>query len=452
MSGLRTVVPALVLAVAVFPPAALAGDRPIAIVGGTVIDGNGGAPIENGVVVIGDDLILAVGTSADMEVPDDAEVIDASGQSVMPGLADMHIHLLGGWDGVSVDMLGYRRYLNAMLYAGVTTVLDTGNVMPYILQLRSATESGALDGPRIFAVGPLVEGADPYWPPISHIMTSASQAPAIVAQLNRAGVDAVKAYQGLSVPQLQALVLAAGELDLPVIADLWARSFTYDVVATGVAALAHLPSRILEAPTLELLQANDVAVITTLAVKESFAEHRLQDLSFLEHPLIANTNPPQLSSALRDYAGATPTERRLQFREQYRRALAISKATARRLHEAGVMLVAGTDAPYPGTLYGEGLHRELELLVDSGLTPLQAIGTATKNAAALMLADDWGTIDPGKRADLLIVEGRPDRNIGDTRNVRVVIQAGRVVDRDALTFDESDGPVFAPGNPVDSAN
>ncbi|MGH7720425.1 MAG: amidohydrolase family protein, partial [Gemmatimonadaceae bacterium] len=108
-------------------------------------------------------------------------------------------------------------------------------------------------------------------------------------------------------------------------------------------------------------------------------------------------------------------------------------ANARRLSDAGVLLVAGTDAPYPGDFYGEGLHRELELLVEAGLTPLQAIAAATRNAALLLgQADRWGTIESGKRADLLVVSGDPSRRISDSRNIALVMQQGRVVDRVSL--------------------
>ena len=125
------------------------------------------------------------------------------------------------------------------------------------------------------------------------------------------------------------------------------------------------------------------------------------------------------------------------------------KVNALELQQAGVMLVAGTDAPYPGTLQGEGIHRELELLVEAGLTPLQAISAATRNAARLMEAGDWGSLAPGKRADILMVRGRPDRVIGDTRNVEMVVQGGRIVDREVLRFDPERDPGFGAGVAVD---
>ena len=108
----------------------------------------------------------------------------------------------------------------------------------------------------------------------------------------------------------------------------------------------------------------------------------------------------------------------------------------KRIFDAGIPLVAGTGND--GLFTGEDLHFELELLVDAGLTPLEAITTATKNAAKLMGDEDkWGTLEPGKRADILLVNGRPDKNISDTRNIKLVMKKGRVIEREKLIFNEA---------------
>src|SRR5205814_6604229 len=104
------------------------------------------AAVEHATVVIRGATIEAAGPAGRVKVPAGAAVTDLRGMVLMPGLADMHVHLLGGWDGHAVDMLGYRRYMNALLYAGVTTVLDTGNVQPYVVQLRAETAAGRLLG------------------------------------------------------------------------------------------------------------------------------------------------------------------------------------------------------------------------------------------------------------------------------------------------------------------
>ena len=122
------------------------------------------------------------------------------------------------------------------------------------------------------------------------------------------------------------------------------------------------------------------------------------------------------------------------------------------LSDAGISLVAGTDAPFPGVLLGEGIHRELELLVEAGLTPLQAISAVTRNAAELLKADDWGTLQAGKVANLIVVSGRPDQNISDTRNIEFVMQGGREINREALKFDPATDPGFSAGRAVDTSH
>jgi len=419
-----------------------------ALTNAVIIDGTGDAPITGGTVLIEDGLIVSVGAGSEIIVPPEARVIDLQGKSIMPGLADMHVHFVGGWDGVSVDMLGYQRYLNALLYAGVTTILDVANVEPYILQIRSEVQKGTIAGPRIYSVGALIDSVDPAWPPISIPMASVSQAVPIVERQAKLGVDAIKAYGGLSIPQLSALVKAASEKGLMVIADQWTRGGSYDVIATGVGAIAHLPGRAIDTAALELIVEKQTHFITTLAVKETFARERPGNLAFLDHPIVSDTSLPAFDQAFRDYYHRELSTEDQAFVERNRAGLQVSKENAALLHKNGVMLVAGTDAPYPGVLLGEGIHRELELLVSAGLTPLEAISAATRNAAKLMKAEDWGVLKPGMKADLIVIDGRPDRNISETRNIKMVMQAGRMLDREALKFDPARDRNFGTGAPV----
>jgi len=425
------------------------GEGAVALIGGVVIDGNGGTPIENGVVVVHDGRIEAVGSADSVRIPSEAKVIDIGGRAVLPGLADMHVHLMGGWDGVGSDLLGYQRYLNALLYSGVTTVFDLGNVMPYVLQLRDEVAAGTIPGPRIYCVGPLVDDADPSWPPLSVGLVTESQIPDLIALLERSRVDAVKAYGGLSVPLIRELVEVASESSLPVIADVWSRNGSYDVTATGIAAIAHAPTQEIDQRSFDLIVEKKTMVITTLVVRESFSRRRFEDLTFLDHPLIAETTPPAYQSALREHATRNLTDEDTQTAMNYGMKLDIAKKNVERLHRGGVVLVAGTDAPYPGVFQGEGIHRELELLVEAGLSPLEAITSATRNAAILIGSEDWGTITPGNVADLIVVEGRPDRDISQTRDIHMVMQGGRILDRDALKFDSDRDLGFAVGAAVD---
>ena len=426
-------------------------ERPLVFTHAVIIDGNGGTPIEDGTLVVRGAKIEAVGSGSQVAVPPQALVIDARGKVLMPGLADMHVHLLGGWDGESVDMLGYRRYLNALLYAGVTTVLDTGSVKPFILQLRNEIAAGRLSGPRIYCAGPLIDGPDPVWPPISYAVSSVEQIPGIVRELKQDGVDIIKAYIGLSNPQIFALAAEARKVSLPVFVDQSWRNGSVEIAAAGIAAFAHTPDFIWGDVMTGMLKERGVKFISTLSVAEAKSKRRLEDLSFLDEPLVKDTMPPDFIADLRAYAAEArespawnkgPKQQNLQrFNNQ--------KANLKKLFDAGLPYAAGTDSPYPGSYLGEGLHRELELIVESGLTPMDALTMATRNAARLMGAEEeWGTLAPGRLANVLLVDGRPDRRIRDTRNIELVMTRGKILDRKKLAFNPADDPGFRPVSPL----
>jgi imidazolonepropionase-like amidohydrolase len=409
-----------------------------------ILDGNGGAPIEQGVIVIDGQRIEAIGPKSSVKIPAGAKRIEASGKTALPGLADMHVHLLGGTNGVGLDILGYQKYLNALLYAGVTTVMDTGNVVPFILQLRAEVRAGRVLGPRIYCVGPLVDGADPVWPALSVAVVSKYQVPRIVATLAEEQVDFVKLYVGLSDPLIRTLSAEAGKHGLRTIIDQWVRNGSADIASEGIAGFAHFPSHRISDETISALKAHQVFLISTLAVQESALGRRFHDLSFLENPLIADTTPRAALDAMRrEYGNLTAEQLAEKSNFTNRVDLKGAESNVPRLRDAGILFAAGTDAVYPGDFQGEGLHRELELLVESGLSPLEAITAATKNAAGIVRASgQWGTLEPGKLADVLIVDGKPDQRIGDTRRVVTVIKEGSILDRVALRLDHSRIPDY----------
>ncbi len=403
-----------------------------------IVDGNGGAPVEHGTIVIEGRTIVAVGPAANISIPPEARRLDENGRTALPGLADMHVHLTGGWDGISADMLGYHRYMNALLYAGVTTVLDTGNIESYVLQLRAETSAGRLLGPRIYCVGPLVDGPDPFWPELSRVVVSQDQVPRLVRQLAAEKVDLIKLYAGLSDLEVQAISSEAKKYKLRTIIDAHSRNGSIELMQDGIAGYAHLPTHKLSDEAIRTASAKHVFFISTLSVIEAFSRRRFQDLSFLDHPLIADTTPPFALTELRKLGHEEVNKDSLA-------ALLDDESNVKRLMQAGILIAAGTDAPYPGDFQGEGIHRELELLVESGLTPLEAITIATKNAALIVnAAKEWGTLEPGKLADIVIVEGKPDQNIRDTRAIVGVVREGTILDRDKLKFNPDVDPGYRP--------
>ena len=425
-------------------PSALGAPGSIAITNVRIIDGNGGLPIEHGTIVVSGSKIVAVGAAGQVSIPAESRRIDASGKTVLPGLADMHVHLLGGSNGHGLDVLGYRRYLNALLYAGVTTVLDTGNLPPFVFQLRSEIALGHVPGPRVYCVGPILDGADPVWPAISIPVVSKDQVPRIVSSLARDQADFIKLYVGLSDPLVRLISSEAKKKNLRTIIDQWRRNGSADLAQTGIAGFAHFPFHEIDAATIETIKKNDVFFISTLAVQESSSGRRWLDMSFLDNPLIADTTPRSVLEKLRkEYGNLTAEQLAAKSGFVAEVDLQGAKKNVRRLKDAGVLFAAGTDAVYPGDFQGEGLHRELELLVESGLTPLEAITTATKNAATILKAtDEWGTLAAGKTANLIVVSGMPDRRIGDTRNIEIVMKDGIVIDRAKLRIDHNPEPDY----------
>ncbi len=426
-----------------------AQEKPIAIVHARIIDGVGGPPAEDGTVILRGNKIEYAGPSAKAAIQRDAQVIDAKGKSVMPGLADMHVHLQGGWDGISVDLLGYQRYLNAMLYSGITTLMDTGNYQPWVLQLRQEIASGHLLGPRIYCTGAMIDATDPAWPDLAYALTSRAQIPEFVQRDKRANVDLIKAYANLSDRMLRNLVEEAHKEKIRVVIDQWERNGSPDLVRTGIDGFAHAPTRKMPGDDIQLIHERGMFVITTLVVEEYSGRRRMADLRFLEEPLIAETTPPWFLTELRAEAAWTLSEAEKKDAEKSAVGFEEMKRNVKKLLDAGVLLAAGTDAPYPGVFQGEAIHHELELLVEAGMTPLQAIRTATYNAAQMMHAEqEWGSLQPGRAANLVIVAGNPAARISDTRKIEMVILNGKILDRASLRYDAKKDPGFraVPGN------
>ena len=413
-----------------------AQEKPIAIVHARIIDGLGGQPTEDGTVILRGGKIEYAGAAAAAAVPRDAQIIDAKGKSVLPGLADMHVHIQGGWDGISVDLLGYQRYLNAMLYSGITTLLDTGNYQPWILQLRQEVASGHLLGPRIYCTGAMIDAADPAWPDLAYALSTRAQIPEFVQRDKHANVDLIKGYANLSDRMLRYLVEEAHKEKIRVVIDQWERNGSPDLVRTGIDGFAHAPTRKMPADDIDLIRERGLFVITTLVVEEYSARRRLADPRFLEEPLIAETTPPWFLTELRAEATRTLKEGEIKDAERSAAGLDEMKRNVKKLLDAGVLLAAGTDAPYPGVFQGEAIHHELELLVEAGMTPLQAIRTATYNAAQIMHAEqEWGSLQAGRLANIVIVAGNPAARISDTRKIESVIVNGKILDRAGLRYD-----------------
>jgi enamidase len=396
-------------AIGLFLPSGMAAAQAqsvTAITGVRLIDGTGAAPLENATIVMRDGLIVAIGRATSVAVPEGAERIDGSGRTAIPGLIDAHVHL----GATVVACLGEfaPAMLQQFLSHGVTTVRSVGDVTPWVLDLRAGIRSGAVVGPRLIAAGPMftAPGGHPAgtWlrqmpevaPLLSRQMTNADSAILEVRRLAAAGVDLIKAVfdEGderspfgriprLDVSVLNAIIAQARTSNLPSVVHIGSVSQIPLVLAARPDELQHVPVSPIPDSLVRALAAAGVAVTPTIA---PFAE-------FL---------PPQV--------------------------LNLMYGNVRRLAQAGVALIAGSDAPL-GPRFGTGLHDEMKHLVAAGLTPAEALAAATRSAARALRRSDLGTLEPGKRADIVLLAQDPLASIENTRTIIMVFQDGRLVHR-----------------------
>ena len=342
-------------------------------------------------------------------------VVDASKEVVMPGLVEMHAHLDDGYG---------QNFGRVWLAYGITS-LRIPSINPYAgLEQREAFDAGRRPGPRVFLAGDPFDGARVYYPG-GVAVTSDAQLDQELERASKLGVDFFKTYVRLPDRLQKRVIDYAHEQRKPVTSHE-----LYPAVAFGVDGVEHLrgTSRRGYSPKLsstnraykdviDLIAKSGVTLTPTIGIQGGFDARETGDASLLFDARLA-LFPLAVISRLTDLAVAEPsplTDRTMQPFE----------ATLKAIFSAGGKIIAGTDSPI--VPYGLGLHVELEAYVHAGLTPFQAMQTATVNAAqALGLGDDLGTIEPGKIADLTFLGSDPLVDIRNTRDVKRVMKGGRV--------------------------
>lgn len=385
----------------------------LALVGATVIDGTGSSPLNDAVILIENGRIVRVGTRSSTKIPAGFETRDVSGLTILPGLIDSHVHLtfvlLQGPGDPKADTI-INGALREFLRHGVTSIRDLGAAYPWIIELRRSVDEGRRIGPRIFAAGPLLTapgghpagtllvGNKPAIAAGTRQITTPEEGRAAVQELATGGVDIIKAVfdsggrrsrpqriPTLNAETLAAIVYEAHKLGLPVTVHWGNVDELASVIAAYPTQIEHAGYAPIPKSLVSDIAAAGIVVDPTLVVFSSLA---------------------------------TP--------EEFRTG---SIENVRRLHAAGVVITAGTDSPLGNTRFGDSLQRELELLVDAGLSPMEAIQAATSRPARLLKrGSEIGTIEVGKRADLVAVAGDPLQSISNIRNVRMVIHDGRFID------------------------
>ncbi|MGB9122218.1 MAG: amidohydrolase family protein, partial [Candidatus Angelobacter sp.] len=394
-----------------------------AIVGGRLIDGTGKPAIENSVVILQNGKIAAAGPAASTPVPQGAQIVDAHGKSVLPGLWEMHAH----FEQVEWGPI--------YLATGVTTARDVGNEREFIVAARDAIAAGKGIGPRLVMAG-VVDGSGPFSLGVIRVDTP-EQAREQVQKYKAAGFQQIKIYSSVKPDILKIVTAEAHRLGMTVTGHIPFGMNAIQGIEDGMDQINHVEyltplmvdpkSQTIDpdAPNVKkvinLLLEHHIVVDPTLALMEVI-------LHPLDHP-ISGFEPgilrvaPELREAL-ETMGVPP-----QKGEQMAAVFRSMVATVRVLHQAGVPIVAGTDQTVPGF----SLDREIELHVEAGFTPMEAIQSATLVAARAMgMEKDSGTIEPGKRADVILVDGNPLENISDIRKVSAVFAAGKMYQPAAL--------------------
>ncbi|GIW09709.1 MAG: amidohydrolase [Dehalococcoidia bacterium] len=415
--------------------------RPLVVEGVRVIDGTGNPPLEDAVVVVVGERIVAVGPRGQVPLPALAERVVGEGRTLLPGLIDVHVH-----DPSEANLVLY-------LKNGVTSIRFAGGHQPTLRALRDRIARGETLGPRVFSVGPAIDGTPHAWPG-SLPVDSPIEARRLVRRLvEEEEVDALLATHRVTRPVLAAIVETAHALGVPVTGQLWtcsardaiavgmdglenttripesaafppARLFSYRSVSQRLAILAHLW---VETPWAELaelarqLAASGIALAPELVSFEGWARANEGEVK-ADRNWPSAPDDPQVQAYERHVAYLTRDWSPDDVAAQ-RAAVVRYREFCRVFHEAGGLLVAGTDMGFGGIL----LHRELWHFQQAGLDALAVIRTATRQAASALGRADLGLVAVGALADLVLVNGNPLDDLAALRQVEAVFIGGRPV-------------------------
>lgn len=395
-----------------------------AFVGGRIINGTGAAPIENGVLVVRSGRIEAVGSSDAVAVPADAEQIDVSGRTLMPGMINAHGHInnVQGLDQVDYTEAQVERQLGLYARYGVTTVFSLGGDGPESMTVRDRQNSEDLDRARIYVAGNIVLGPTP------------EEAREQVNEVAKSGADVVKirvddnlgSTGKMTQETYQAVIEASHEHGLKLTAHMYYLEDAKGLLAAGADLLAHsVRDAEVDDDLVKLLRDTGVCYCPTLMREVSTFVYESRP-DWFDDEFFSKEVDPGVIAALDSEEwrerSSSPSA------QTYKAQLEVAKANLKTLSDAGIPIAMGTDTGPAARFQGYFEHGELALMVEAGLTPMQAIVASTSMAAQCMEVDaDLGSLEAGKWADFLVLAANPLDDITNTKSLETVYIAGNVV-------------------------
>lgn len=442
-----------------FPALAGVPPPPRAIVGATLIDGTGAPPVRDAVIIIRDGRIECAGPRARCPVSAAVDTLDARGMWVLPGLVDAHVHYSQtGWADGRPDALDLRaehpyeatvarqrahpeRFHRSWLASGVTAVFDVGG-FPWTLAMRDEAERGT-EAPHVAAAGPLLTTVD-HWLNVPAerqfiVLKDSVSAHEGVRYLESIGADAVKVWfivrPGSDFAAMERAVLVAGQearrAGLPLIVHATGLREAKVALRAGARLLVHsVDDRPVDEEFLDLCRRNGALYCPTLVVRDGYVR-LAESVARGEPPTVDDPNGIVDSLTMAHVASTPATARRLGVTRRVPRPTAMDSLRGTmaenllRIHRAGIPIAMGTDAGNPLTLHGPAIHAEMEAMQRAGMSPMEIIVAATHNGARAMGREaEFGTIEPGKLADLALVAADPTRDIAALRHLTWVVRGG----------------------------
>ncbi len=437
-----------IIAALVFLATPVLAEEQIALVGGQIVDGNGGIPLYDGVLLIEGERIVAIGPETEVTVPDDAKIVDTNGMTVMPGLIDIHVHF---------DILGHSDYnkwfgtyekrmrtdimpasAQAMLNAGVTTVRDLGADVDNIFWLREQVNSGAIPGPRTFIAGPFLRKSatafvsDDYvdaW-----VVDNPEDARQKVRRLSAMGVDVIKTQdEALSQDELAAIYDESHRLGLRVASHIYSAEGIRTALKAGISnydSIEHIgeyAETAYDDDIVRMIVDQNVVMAPTIIARDGLRQ-------IIENPEL--TDDPRWKRDL-------PDDLYKEIRQSYRQSdlskhplydKAVSdrigrEAKLRQLASAGAIFAISTDSGTRANPHHDAMWKEMVLVQrETGLSNMDVIVAATRtNSIVIQRQAVLGTLEAGKFADIIVVDGNPLEFLPDLRRIKHIIKGGEVI-------------------------